>query len=308
LRLYGIAGNGGECDGGTVFKITQAGVFSTVYAACPPLGGFGAGELIQASDGNFYGGIGSGVPGQASIFRLTPGGTLTTLYTFCTQPGCPDGEGLDNLVEAADGDLYGTTQIGGSACPYNLLGCGTAFRMTLDGVLTILHKFCESGELCPDGGNPVGGLTVASDGNLYGSTGTGGATGQGAVFRITPGGKLSTIYNAGVLTLMEDTDGDFYGTAGAVTGCGTIYRLSAGLPPFVSTLPAAAQAGATVRILGTMLTGATSVDFAGEAAAFQVVSASEITATVPAGASNGLVQVVTPERTLSSIVPFRILP
>jgi uncharacterized repeat protein (TIGR03803 family) len=310
--LYGLAANGGQCDGGegggTVFKVTEAGAFSTVYTACPPLGGFGAGQLIQARDGNFYGGIGSGVPGQASIFGLTPSGTLTTLYTFCTRPGCPDGTGLENLVQAAGGNLYGTTQLGGRACPYNLLGCGTAFRMTLDGVLTILHKFCESGELCPDGGNPMGGLVVASDGNLYGSTGTGGATGQGAVFRITPDGNLSTIYDAAVLTMMQDTDGDFYGTAGPATGCGTIYGLSAGLPPFVSTLPSAAQAGATVRILGTMLTSATAVDFAGEAAAFKVVSASEITATVPAGASTGVVQVVTPERTLSSVVPFRILP
>jgi uncharacterized repeat protein (TIGR03803 family) len=181
--------------------------------------------------------------------------------------------------------------------------------MTLEGVVTILHKFCDSGDLCPDGGNPMGGLVVASDGNLYGSTGTGGANGQGAVFRVAPAGKLSTIYdNAEVLTLMQDTDGDFYGTAGPATSCGTIYRLSAGLPPFVSTLPAVAHAGATVRILGTMLTGATAVDFAGEAAAFKVISASEITATVPAGASNGVVQVVTPERTLSSVVPFRVLP
>jgi uncharacterized repeat protein (TIGR03803 family) len=125
--LYGIAGNGGQCGGeggGTVFKITPAGTFSTVYTACPPLGGFGTGELVQATDGNFYGGIGSGVPGQASIFRLTPGGTLTTLYTFCTQPGCPDGEGLYSLAQAADGNLYGTTQAGGVACPYNLYyGC-----------------------------------------------------------------------------------------------------------------------------------------------------------------------------------------
>jgi uncharacterized repeat protein (TIGR03803 family) len=310
--LYGIAANGGQCSGGqgggTVFKVTQAGDFSTVYTACPPLGGFGAGELIQATDGNFYGGIGSGVAGQASIFQLTPEGDLTTLYTFCTKPGCPDGTSPNNLVQAADGNLYGTTQLGGSACPYNLLGCGTAFRITLEGVFTTLHKFCESGTSCPDGGNPSGELVPASDGNLYGTAGAGGATGQGTVFKMTTDGEVSAIYNAGVISLMQDTDGDFYGTAGPDTSCGTIFSLSAGLPSFVSALPAAARVGATVRILGTTLTGATGVSFAGTAATFRVVSPSEITATVPAGASSGKIEVLTPGGTLSTVVPFTILP
>jgi uncharacterized protein (TIGR03437 family) len=80
-----------------------------------------------------------------------------------------------------------------------------------------------------------------------------------------------------------------------------------GLASFVKTLPRAGQVDTTVSILGTDLTGATSVSFGGTAATFTVVSATEITTTVPAGATTGRVEVVTPSATLSSNVPFRVL-
>ena len=87
---------------------------------------------------------------------------------------------------------------------------------------------------------------------------------------------------------------------------GTVFSLSVGLGPFVETQPTSGKVGAAVKILGTNLTGATSVTFNGTAAAFKVVSSSLITATVPAGATTGKVQVVTPSGTLSSNVPFRV--
>ena len=89
---------------------------------------------------------------------------------------------------------------------------------------------------------------------------------------------------------------------------GTVFSLSVGLGPFVETQPTSGKVGAAVKILGTDLTGATSVSFNGTAAVFTVVSASEIAATVPAGATTGTVQVVTPSGTLSSNVPFLVLP
>jgi uncharacterized protein (TIGR03437 family) len=91
-------------------------------------------------------------------------------------------------------------------------------------------------------------------------------------------------------------------------GCGTIFNLSVGLGPFVETVPVAGKSGTNVSILGTNLTGATSVTFNGTAAAFTVTSSALITATVPAGATNGKVQVTTPSRTLSSNLPFQVLP
>jgi uncharacterized protein (TIGR03437 family) len=88
--------------------------------------------------------------------------------------------------------------------------------------------------------------------------------------------------------------------------CGTIFSLSLGLSPFVEVQPGSGKAGATVKILGTDLTGASSVTFNGTAAKFTVVSSSEITTNVPAGAATGEIQVVTPKGTLSSKVSFRV--
>jgi hypothetical protein len=144
------------------------------------------------------------------------------------------------------------------------------------------------------------------------------------IFKITPNGTLTTLYsrsgsgnNQTFGDLVQDTNGTFYGTTnqgGTSTacfmglGCGTVFSLSVGLGPFVETQRAYGTVGAVVEILGTDLTGATSVSFNGTAAAFTVVSPSLIAARVPAGACTGEVQVVTPSGTLLSNVPFRVLP
>ena len=169
---------------------------------------------------------------------------------------------------------------------------------------TTLHSFNGT-----DGANPFAGVIQASDGNLYGTTGLGGANGDGTIFKITPGGTLTTLYSFCSLSgcadgnepfagLVQGTNGDFYGTAvkgGTSTACylgsacGTLFSLSVGLPPFVKTQTTSGKVGAAVKILGTDLTGATSVSFNGTAAVFTVVSPSLITTTVPAGATTGKV-------------------
>jgi uncharacterized repeat protein (TIGR03803 family) len=108
--------------------------------------------------------------------------------------------------------------------------------------------------------------------------------------------------------LVQDTDGNLYGTTadGGANGYGTVFSLSIGLGPFVETEPTAAKVAATVKILGTNLTGATGVNFNGKAATFTVVSSSEITAIVPTSATTGEVQVATPGGTLLSNVSFRV--
>ena len=220
--------------------------------------------LIQATDGNLYGtAYVGGANYYGTVFKITPSGTLTTLYSFCSQSGCTDGAYPSGaLVQSTNGDFYGTTQNGG-ASDYCGAGCGTIFKITPSGTLTTLYSFCsQSG--CTDGENPQAGLVQATDGSFYGTTGGGGA------------------YNFG-----------------------TVFSLSVGLGPFVETLPTFGKVGAAVKILGTNLTGATSVSFNGTAAVFEVVSSSEITTTVPTGATTGTVQVVTPNGTLSSNVPFR---
>ena len=162
------------------------------------------------------------------------------------------------------------------------------------------------------------GLVQATDGNFYGTTLNGGANNLGTIFEITPEGDLTTLHTFystnGALPyggLLQATDGEFYGTTftGGPHNYGTVFRLSVGLGPFVETLPTSGKVGAFVKILGSNLTGVSSVTFNGTPAAFAVSSSSEseISTTVPAGATSGKVQVVTPSGTLSSNLPFRVL-
>jgi uncharacterized repeat protein (TIGR03803 family) len=334
---------------GTVFKIIQGGTLTTLYCFCSQSGcpdgnsslaalttlysfcsqsGCTDGDapyagLVQATDGNFYGTTvyGGANGGYGTVFKITPGGTLTTLYSFCSQSGCTDGAFPEaGLVQAANGDLYGTAEYGGAKANAN---SGTVFKITPSGTLTTLYSFCSQGAYpyCTDGRNPYAGLVQAANGDFYGTTLVGGTNRGGTVFRITPGGTLTTLYSfcsqsgctdgafpeAG---LVQDTNGDFYGTTSSdgSNNSGTVFRLSVGLGPFVKPRPPYGKVGAAVKILGTNLTGATSVGFNGTAAVFEVVSSSEITTTVPAGSSSGKVQVVTPSGTLSSNASFLVVP
>jgi uncharacterized repeat protein (TIGR03803 family) len=158
-------------------------------------------------------------------------------------------------------------------------------------------------------------LIQATDGNLYGATSSGGAQGYGSLFSITLSGALTTLHSfdntdgaAPDGTLVQGTNGDFYGTTSGdgANGAGTVFGLSVGLGPFVQTLPTSGKAGTAVKILGTGLTGANSVTFNGVAAVFTVVSSSEITTTVPAGATTGPVIVRTSAGTFTSNNAFRV--
>ncbi len=331
--FYGTTLSGGAncvADGGcgTVFKITPSGTLTTLYNFCSQSNCADGAEpfaaVMQASDGNFYGTtLIDGANGYGTIFKITPTGALTTLHSF----DYTDGFGPLWLIQASNGDFYGATIYGGasSACTD---GCGTVFKITPSGTLTTLHSFDSSDGSWPR--TPV----QATDGVFYGTTKYGGAntntsctTGCGTIFKITPSGTLTTLYNfcgqsgctdgiSPAAELLQDTNGKFYGatylggTSDACTdGCGTIFVLSVGLGPFVETQTTSGKVGASVKILGTGLTGATSVTFSGTASTFTVVSSSEIAATVPAGATTGKVQVTTSSgTTLSSNQEFRVTP
>jgi uncharacterized repeat protein (TIGR03803 family) len=241
-------------------------------------------------------------------------------------------------MQAADGNLYGTTVRGGfmGNCPPPLggqaEGCGTIFKITLSGAFSTLYAFCTQGD-CPDGAAPYDALTQATDKNLYGTTHDAGANSNGGtIFVYDPvNGTLNTLYSFCSVAncadgadpyggaLLQATDGNFYGATshgGAYDncatngnpGCGTIFSLNVGLHPFVATSPTSGSQGKPVRILGNNLTGSTSVTFNGTPAAFQVVSNTEITTSVPRGAATGAVQVTTPSGTLTSNAIFRITP
>jgi uncharacterized repeat protein (TIGR03803 family) len=323
-ELYGTTASGGANNGGTVFKITPSGTLTTLYSFCS-LAKCADGErpyagLVKASNGDLYGTTSGGgrAYGDGTVFKISPSGTLTTLYSFCSLANCADGKKpYAGLVQATNGDFFGTTSYGGAH------SFGTVYKITPSGTLTTLYKFCALAN-CADGSVPEG-LVQATNGDLFGTTVVGGAHGGGTIFQITPSGVLTTLYSFCSLAncadgkgpyggLVQATNGDFYGTTYdggnsiCALGCGTVFSLSLGLGPFVESLPAAGKLGSRVKILGTDLTGATSVTFNGTAAVFTVTSPTLIATTVPTGASSGSIQVVTPSGTLSSDVPFRVLP
>jgi uncharacterized repeat protein (TIGR03803 family) len=367
-NFYGTTSQGGDYNGGTIFKITPAGVITTLYSFDGTHGNDPEAGLVQASGGNFYGTTKmGGSHGSGVVFRITPAGTLTTLYSFCAQNNCSDGSlPSAGLVQANDGNLYGTTAEGGTVIP----AVGTVFKITLGGILTTLHSFngndggypdatfvqgtdgylygttssggyggygtvfkmTLSGTLATlhsfsgystDGGAPYAGFVQATDGNFYGTTERGGAHDSGTVFEITPAGRLTILYSfcshsdcmdgdSPYATLVQATNGSLYGTTrqptNCTSSCGTIFRLSMGLSPFVETQPTSGKVGAKVIILGNNLTNATSVTFNGKAATFRVVSSAEITTIVPSDATTGKVRVKTPSGTLTSNVNFRVTP
>jgi len=281
--------------------------FTTVHSFDRTDGEQPYGTLVQATNGDLYGttSLGGTMDG-GTVFKITTSGTLTTLYNFCSQSNCTDGEGPEGALVQANGNFYGTT-LGGGASTF-----GTVFRITPGGTLTTLHSFDGV-----DGVAPRTGLIQATDGNLYGATAQGGANTYGTVFKITPSGTLTTLHNFDDTDgtdpysgLMQATSGTLYGTTyeGGADNGGTIFSLSVGLGPFVEPQPASGRVGAAIKILGTNLTGATSVTFNGTAATFTVVSRSEITTTVPTGATTGKIKVTTPARTLTSNVSFQVRP
>jgi uncharacterized repeat protein (TIGR03803 family) len=225
-NFYGTTNLGGTANAGTVFKITPAGVESVLYSfQGAGDGGYSRAGLVQASDGNFYGTTeGGGTANAGTVFKITPAGVESVLYSF--QGGSDGADPCAGLIQASDGNFYGTTVIGGTA---NL---GTVFKITPDGVETVLHSFQGS----PDGKYLYGVLIQGNDGNLYGTTEQGGTANAGTVFKITSAGVESVLYSfqggndggdpQGGLVL--DSDGNFYGTTGSdgVAYFGTVFKVT----------------------------------------------------------------------------------
>jgi uncharacterized repeat protein (TIGR03803 family) len=330
-NFYGTTFHGGSSDWGTVFNITPAGTLTTIYNFCSQAGCMdGAGPRVppvQATNGYLYGsttlGGGTGNCDCGTIYAITAAGKLTTLLSFSPdRPGGPS-----ELIQASDGNLYGTSPAGvGNSCKF---GCeGSVFQLTPKGKLTYIYTFCDAGGYCPDGNMPSAGVTQGSDGNFYGTTSEGGnSSDSGTAFKLTPAGQLTTLYTFCSQTgcpdghqpsggLEQATDGTFYGVTyyggdnkdcGGLP-CGTLFSISVGLGPFVEATPDFGKVASVVGILGSGLTGTTSVTFNGvPATTFTAESDTFIKAEVPSGATSGTIQVTTPSGTLSSNVAFQVL-
>ena len=205
--FYGVTFAGGRFDMGTVFKMTPAGSLTVLHDFA---GGVGAerpdGGLVQAVDGFFYGTtVGCCAPSPGTAFRISPSGNFTQLHTFTD----PEGVHPSALVQASDGNFYGTARRGGR------FNQGTIFRMTADGSVTVLYSFTGG----VDGRGPSAGLMRATNGELYGTTYSGGAFLGGTLFKVTLEGGFSVVHaftsaegRSPAAALMQASDGNIYGT------------------------------------------------------------------------------------------------
>jgi uncharacterized repeat protein (TIGR03803 family) len=239
--FYGVSGSTNNPNYGCVFKITKEGVVTRLALFNGNNGADPRGLLVQAPDGNFYGTTyqgGANNPG--TIFKMTPKGELTTLVTFdpFTQGYRPE----SGLTLGPDGNFYGTCEQGGNKSE------GTIFKMTPQGEITVLVHLANN---AINGIRPYGGLTIASDGLLYGTTRQGGTSansqtlGAGTVFKMTLGGIFQTCHSfkradgaSPQSALIEVPNSGLYGatTDGGASSNGTIFHLSlaGNLTPLIS--------------------------------------------------------------------------
>jgi len=228
-NLYGTTASGGASGLGTVFKVSAGGAETALHSFRGGSDGeYPYASVIRDAAGNLYGTtFASGASGLGTVFKIDTQGYETVLYSF---RGGADGEYPSaGLVRDAAGNLYGTTNSGGSS------GGGIVFKISSAGKETVLHSF-KGGK---DGEYPYASVIRDAAGNLYGTTYGGGASGWGTVFEIDPTGKETVLYSfAGAADgaspeggLVQDTAGHLYGTTkyGGAFGAGTVFELSPAL-------------------------------------------------------------------------------
>jgi uncharacterized repeat protein (TIGR03803 family) len=255
-NFYGTTIDGGTgtlCSGGcgTVFRFSPGGSETILHSftGAPSGGAAPFVGLVRGSDGNFYGTTLFGLNGTNLIitpasggrlltngcgnaFRITPSGGYTDLHSFAGPPA--DGAWpWGALLQASDGNFYGTTEIGGAN------DSGTVFRVSPGGAYTNLYSF---GSQLNDGARPQAALVQGGDGNFYGTTAAGGAYNSGTVFQVTASGVETNLHsfsgspgdgNDSYASLIQGSDGNFYGVTGSggLNKSGTVFRLSVPLNP-----------------------------------------------------------------------------
>ena len=241
-NLYGTTQFGGDLNKcnkagcGVVFKLSPTDDETVLYTFTGPDGASPASNLIEDSAGNLYGTTeAGGANGSGVVYKLTPTGEETVLYIFTG--GTDGGRPAAGLIRDDEGNLYGTTPVGGDlSCSLGPdPGCGVVFKLDQNGKETVLYAFTGG----TDGQLPNGSLLLWG-GEFYSTTYLGGARGNGVVFKLDPAGKETVLYtftggNDGgspSIGLTRDSAGNLYGTAqdgGDPTfpdcGCGVVFKL-----------------------------------------------------------------------------------
>src|SRR6202142_2031322 len=235
-NFYGTTMFGGSDADGTFFMVTPTGSETVLYSFCD-IGVDGStptGGLVMDKRGNLYGTTTTGgANGEGTVFKFTPDGAETVLYSFCSEPMCADGYyPVAGLIMDSKRNFYGTTIYGGAD------GAGAVFKLTSVGPETVLFSFCLNMN-CSTGASPYAGLMMDSAGNLYGTTAYGGAKTEGIVFELSPGGTETVLYSFGsapgdgatpYTDPIMDKEGNLYGTTvnGGASGMGTVFELAPG--------------------------------------------------------------------------------
>jgi uncharacterized repeat protein (TIGR03803 family) len=309
-NTYGVSVGQYTGQNGAFFKVSSTGVFTVLHDFTYTDGAY-PNLPTQGTDGNFYGTtVLGGSKALGVVYKMTTAGKVTVLHNFVGYP--TDGtypKGI--LVQGKDGNFYGTTYQGGSN------NNGTVFKITPAGVFTLIHSFIYKSPTF-DGQHPLAGLALGTDGNFYGTTGAGGTKNAGTLFKVTPAGTETVLYNfcdptcngfGPATPLVLHTNGKFYGnTNGNSLGGSVFYSLNVGFKPLVNLVTWSGKVGKTVEILGQNFTGTTQVLFNGVPATFTNVSDTYMTAVVPDGATTGTVTVTTFTNTYKSNRAFLVTP
>jgi uncharacterized repeat protein (TIGR03803 family) len=241
-------------NSGIFFRLTPAGVFTVLYTFTGGADGSFPNSLVQGKDGNFYGSTFCGPEsppnlfnGNGTIFKLTAAGALTTLYSFT---GGSDGANPGNLVEGADGNLYGIAASGITR---------TVFKLTAAGQRSTVY------DLDGTNGTESAGLIASTDGNVYGTSKNGGIPKAGNIFRIDPAGQVTTYAFDGQGTggqpgrLFEGPEHSLYGATSLAgpSQHGTVFRLNMAPPRDLLNISTRLQVltGDNVLIGGFIITG-----------------------------------------------------
>jgi uncharacterized repeat protein (TIGR03803 family) len=208
-NLYSTADDHWTDGLGTAFRITPAGTLTVLYHFSGPDGQAPTSGLTLGSDGDYYGTTElGGLYSQGTIFKITAGGAVATLYSFTG--GADGGQPVAPPIQGFDGNFYGTTCIGGGSAGNN----GTVYKITPSGAFTALHSLGFTGK--GSYGNYNAPLVQGTDGHFYGASSFGGTHDLGFVFRVSPSGNFTTLFNfdsthGSFPNVIQGTDGNLYG-------------------------------------------------------------------------------------------------